>query len=43
MRQAIAFSRLEPFGLLIVIALLASNVLDRVLGPVVGVFLHVLL
>lgn len=42
-RQAIAFSRLEPFGLLIVIALLASNVLDRVLGPVVGVFLHVLL
>jgi Zn-dependent protease len=42
-RQAIAFSRLEPFGLLIVLVLLASNALDHVLGPLVGAFLHVLL
>jgi Zn-dependent protease len=41
--QAIAFSRLEPFGFLIVIVLLATNVLDNVIGPVIGLFLHALL
>ncbi|MFI5394898.1 MAG: site-2 protease family protein [Candidatus Binatia bacterium] len=41
--QAIAFSRLEPFGFMIVIALMATNVLDSVIGPVIGLFLHALL
>jgi Zn-dependent protease len=41
--QAIAFARLEPFGFLIVIVLLATNVLDGVIGPVIGLFLHALL
>ena len=41
--QAIAFARLEPFGFLIVIQLLATNVLDNVIGPVIGLFLHALL
>ena len=41
--QAIAFARLEPFGFLIVIVLLATNVLDNVIGPVIGLFLHALL
>lgn len=42
-RQAIAFARLERYGMLIVLALLYTKALDRVLGPVVGAFLHVLL
>ncbi|MFQ5667453.1 MAG: site-2 protease family protein [Candidatus Binatia bacterium] len=42
-RQAVAFSRLEPFGILIVVALLYTNVLGQVVGPVVGAFLRVLL
>ena len=42
-RQAIAFSRLEPFGMLIVLMLMATNVVGQVIGPVVNVFLHVLL
>jgi Zn-dependent protease len=37
LKLAIAYSRLEPFGLFIVVALLATNVLDRVMGPVVHV------
>jgi Zn-dependent protease len=41
--QAIAFARLEPFGFLIVIVLLATNVLDNVIGPIIGLFLHALL
>jgi Zn-dependent protease len=41
--QALAFSRLEPFGMLIVLMLLATNVLDQVMGPVVHAFLRVLL
>lgn len=41
--QAIAFARLEPFGFMIVIALMATNVLDSVIGPVIGLFLHALL
>ena len=41
--QAIAFSRLEPFGFLIVIMLLATNALNTVIGPVIGLFLHALL
>lgn len=42
-RQAIAFSRLEPFGMLIVLMLMATNVVGQVVGPVVHVFLRVLL
>ncbi len=43
LRQAVAFSRLEPFGMVIVLMLMATNVLGRVVGPVVDVFLRVLL
>ena len=41
--QAIAFARLEPFGFLIVIMLLATNALNTVVGPVISLFLHALL
>jgi Zn-dependent protease len=41
--QAIAFSRLEPFGFVIVVVLIATKVLDSVIGPVIGLFLHALL
>jgi len=43
LRQAIAFSRTERYGMLIVILLLYTNVLGHVVGPVVGAFLRVLL
>jgi Zn-dependent protease len=43
LRQAIAFSRLERYGMLIVLMLMATNVLGQVVGPVVDVFLRVLL
>jgi Zn-dependent protease len=43
LRQAIAFSRVEPYGMFIVVALLATDVLGRVVGPVVDVVLRVLL
>jgi Zn-dependent protease len=43
LRQAIAFSRLEPFGMLIVLMLMATNTLGQVVGPVVSAFLRVLL
>jgi Zn-dependent protease len=42
-RQAVAFARLEPFGMVIVLMLLATNALDHVVGPVVHAFLKVLL
>lgn len=42
-RMAVAYSRLEPFGLFIVVALLATNVLDRFMGPVVQVLKAALL
>lgn len=38
-----AYARLEPFGMLAVIVLLASGTLGRVVGPVVNVFLDALL
>jgi len=43
LRQAAAFVRLEPFGMIIVIMLLATNALDLVVGPLVHAFLRVLL
>ncbi len=42
-RQAAVFARIEPFGLLIVLLLLASDVLGYLIGPVVLGFLRVLL
>jgi len=42
-RQALALSRVEPFGIPIVLVLLASNALGQVLGPVVHACLQVLL
>jgi Zn-dependent protease len=41
--QAIAFSRLEPFGMLIVFVLLATETIGKVIGPVISVFLRALL
>lgn len=41
-RQALAFARLEPFGMVIVVMLMATNVMGQVVGPVVNAFLHVL-
>ena len=43
LRQAIAFSRLERYGMMIVILLMMTHVIGRVVGPVVDVFLRVLL
>lgn len=43
LRQAKAFARLEPFGMMIVLMLMATNVLGQVVGPVVHVFLRALL
>ena len=42
-RQAIAYARLEPFGMMIVLGLMMTNVLGQVVGPVVNVFLRALL
>jgi Zn-dependent protease len=42
-RQAIAFSRTEPYGLLIVLMLMATKTLGQVVGPLVHAFLRVLL
>lgn len=41
--QAIAFARLERYGLLIVMALLFTNALDRIVGPVFQVMVRALL
>lgn len=43
LKLAIAYSRLEPFGMFIVVLLLATDVLGRFLGPVVSVLNHALL
>lgn len=43
LRQAIAFSRLERYGMVIVLMLMMTNVIGRIIGPVVNVFLRVLL
>ena len=43
LRQAVAFSQLEPYGMMIVLTLMATNVLGQVVGPVVSAVLHVLL
>lgn len=41
--QAIAFAQLERYGLLIVMALLFTNTLDRIIGPVLHVMVRALL
>ena len=43
MRQAVVFSRMEPFGMIIVLMLMATNALGQVIGPVVHVMLKFLL
>jgi Zn-dependent protease len=43
MRQAMVFARLEPYGMLIVLMMMATNMLGQVVGPVVGMVLRVLL
>jgi Zn-dependent protease len=43
MPQAIAFSKLEPYGLLLVMGLLITGSLSPVIGPVIAVFLDLLL
>lgn len=42
-RAAVAFSRLEPYGLLIIVALLATGVLSAVLGPLMWMLQKLLL
>jgi len=41
-RQALAYARLEPFGMLIVLMLMATKVIGQVVGPVVGMSVHML-
>ena len=41
-RQAQAYSRLESFGLIIVVLLLVSGLLGEILGPVVGLTIKLL-
>lgn len=43
LRQAIAFSRLERYGMMIVLLLMMTHVIGQIIGPVVNVFLQVLL
>ena len=43
LRQAIAFSRLERYGMMIVLLLMMTNVIGQIIGPVINVFLRVLL
>jgi len=43
LRQAIAFSRLERYGMMIVLLLMMTNVIGQIIGPVVSAFLRVLL
>ncbi len=38
-RAAMSFDRIEPFGMMIIIALLVSGLLWQIVGPVVGVVL----
>ena len=37
MKQAIALSKLEPYGMVILIAAMATGVLSKILGPLVGI------
>lgn len=37
MKQAIALSKLEPYGMVILIVLMATGILSQILGPLVGV------
>jgi Zn-dependent protease len=39
-RTAMSFDRIEPFGMMIIIALLVSGVLWKIVGPVVGVVIN---
>lgn len=41
-RQAQVYSRSEPFGLIIVVALLMTHLLGAILGPVVGLTINLL-
>lgn len=36
MKQAIALSKLEPYGMVILIVLMATGILSQILGPLVG-------
>jgi Zn-dependent protease len=40
---ALLFRRVEPYGMLILLALLMTDALDRVIGPVIHLFVRVLL
>jgi Zn-dependent protease len=43
MRAARAFARLEPYGLLILFALLYTNAVDAVINPIIGAIARALL
>ena len=42
-QPALAFARLEPYGMLIVMALLFTGTLERILGPVASFMIRTLL
>ena len=37
MKPAIALAKLEPYGLVILIVLMATGILGKILGPLVGI------
>ena len=39
---AAGYSRLEPYGFMIILLLLASNVLDRLMSPMISLVLRLL-
>jgi Zn-dependent protease len=39
-RQAYQFSRIEPYGIFIIIALLFTGMLNYLMGPLVWIFMH---
>lgn len=43
MKQAIALSKIEPYGMVILIVLMATGILSQILGPLVGVSQQVIL
>lgn len=43
MRSAIALSKVEPYGMVILIVLMVTGILSQILGPMVGASQHVIL
>jgi Zn-dependent protease len=41
-RVAISYARLEPYGFMVIILLLATGILDHVMSPLIAVVLSIL-